>query len=273
MRINFSLKFNEVEYHHSESVIISYESVGSGSQNLILFHGFGLTKEIFSPWHSVFYDRYRLHTADLFYHGESKKPLGYLSKDMWKEIFEGFINHLGIQRFSVLGFSLGGRFAIASALLLPQKCDALLLLAPDAIYKSPWFIAVTASGFRPIFRYFILNPKSLDRLIRFAVKVRIVSRYLRKFVEKELGTAENRRRVYISWNHFKPLGFSHSELKKQLQAFSGKKVLILGTKDIVIPPVKIIPILKGCNFEVIELDKKHHQLIKEDTAKELVEIL
>ncbi len=258
-----------MNFQYDESTILSYESFGRGAKKLILFHGFGLDKKVFESWGTILGDKYTLVSVDVFYHGESMKPLGFLSKEHWTQIFSAFLQEQEIEKFSVFGFSLGARFAICSAIEFPDRCQHLILSAPDAIYKTPWFKAATSRGLRLIFKYFMLNPRALDNLIRFSVKTRIVSRYMADFVEKELGVAENRRRVYISWNHFKPLGYKKGELRTRFKKAPFEKTLFLGYKDIVIPPDKILPILDGCGFDVTIKPLKHHQMIKNEIAEDI----
>ncbi len=257
-------------FEYDETTKLSYETAGHGGEQLILFHGFGLTREVFKSWVPILEGKYTLHLVDLFYHGESEKELGNLQKSEWTEIFSAFLRHLAIDRFSVFGFSLGARFAICSAIELASQCDHLILSAPDAIYKTPWFKAATSPGLKWVFKYFMLNPKAMHRLVKMCVKLRLVSVYMGDFVEKELGKPENRRRVYISWNHFKPLGYSHRKLQKHFTNSTFAKTILLGKKDIVIAPNKILPILKGCGFDVIELDRKHHQMVREEVAQEML---
>jgi len=261
-----------VRFQFDETTILSFEKSGQGSHVLFLFHGFGLTKEVFRPWVQHLSERYTVYAVDLFYHGESLKPHAHLHKKDWKGIFEAFLAHESIDRFSVLGFSLGARFAICSAIELSHRCDHLYLVAPDAVYKTPWFKLATSFGFRWVFKYFMFHPAQMDRLIQLAVKMRLVSKYMGDFVEKELGKADNRKRVYVSWNHFKPLGYSGKQLKKAFESAPYLRTILLGKKDIVIPPDKVLPILAGCGFEVILMDKKHHQMIREEVAVEIMKI-
>ena len=263
---------SEVRFYYDETTYLSFEKNGSGSRILILFHGFGLTKAIFRPWLSHLGNQFTVYSIDLFYHGDSMRPHGRLRKKAWKEMFIQFLDEQNIDRFSVLGFSLGGRFAICSAIELSQRCDHLILVAPDAIYKTPWFKAATSFGLRWIFKYFMFHPKQMDWFIRNSVKTRIVSKYMADFVEKELGKAENRKRVYISWNHFKPLGYTRQKLRKAFSDASYKRTIILGSKDIVIPPKKVLPILSNCGFNEIIIDKKHHQMIQEDIGRLISEL-
>jgi pimeloyl-ACP methyl ester carboxylesterase len=259
-----------VKFEYNETTYISFEKNGAGNQTLILFHGFGLTKKVFRPWITHLSERYTIYSIDLFYHGDSTRPHGRLHKKTWKHMFERFLEHVQCSRFSVLGFSLGARFAICSAIELSTRCDHLILVAPDAIYKTPWFRAATSFGLKYVAKYFLFHPKQMSILIQFAVKIGLVSSYIADFVDRELGNPDNRKRVYISWNHFKPLGYSKNALKNAFVNAPYKRTIVLGTKDIVIPIDMILPILDGCGFEIIELNKKHHQMITEEVALHLL---
>ncbi|MCP4460311.1 MAG: alpha/beta hydrolase [Cytophagales bacterium] len=248
----------------------SYSTHGSQKEILFLFHGFGQDRAIFDSWLPELTKKYTVYTLDLFYHGKSTRQYGLLLKGEWRSNFSEILTENSIDSFSVLGFSLGGRFAIATALEFKSQVNHLYLIAPDAVYHTPWFHAATFPGLKLIFKYYMLHPVRMNRLIKRCVKLRIISRYMADFVKRELSDAENQKRIYISWNHFKPLGYSHRQLRKYFKNSTFKKILILGKKDIVIPPKKILPILKGCGFDVIILDKKHHQLVKEDVVNSVL---
>ncbi len=249
---------------------LSYVKHGNKDDVICLFHGFGQDKDVFRPWLHFLEKKYTVYSFDLFYHGESTRPYKALSKNEWIEDFRKFIKDNEIETFSLLGFSLGGRFAIATAIGFNVRVNQLFLLAPDAIYKTPWFRMATSPVLKWLFKYYMLNPNKLDKLIQRNLKLGLISRYMADFVQRELGVPENRKRVYVSWNYLKPLGYSHRQLRKHFKNSSFNKTLILGNKDIVIPPNKILPILKDCGFEVTVLDKKHHQLVKEDVVEFIV---
>jgi pimeloyl-ACP methyl ester carboxylesterase len=256
-----------LEFHYNDHIHLSYDRYPGSDRILILFHGFGLNKKAFEPWVEILRGDYTLYALDLFYHGDSEKPLGVLTKKDWTLMFTAFLAHEGIERFEVLGFSLGARFAICSAIEIPEKCDHLFLVAPDAVYLTPWFRLATSPVIKQLFKYFMLHPRQMDAFLAFCVKWKWVNPYVSDFVSRELGKPENRKRVYISWNHFKPLGYRARRLQKAFKKASYEKTLILGTRDIVIPPQKILPILKDCGFEWLQLPLKHHQLIKEEVAR------
>ncbi len=250
----------------NETTLI-YSKIGNGNQILLAFHGFGQDKNFFNSWRKKLGDKYTIYAFDLFYHGESHRQYKKLSKQEWKDHIIKVIEKEGIEQFTLLGYSLGGRFAVATALSFPNMTKEIILIAPDGIYLTIWFKLATTPIVRSAFKYMMLNPDKLEKWIRFNDKVRIVNKYIADFIRKEMGTPESRKRVYISWNYFKSIGYKRGKLIALFQKHTFKRRIILGSKDYVIKPKSILPIIeKMGNFEVTILDKKHHQLLDEDTV-------
>ncbi len=250
----------------SDSKLV-YSKIGTGNQILFAFHGFGQDKSFFSSWQSKLGSKYTIYAFDLFYHGESYRPNRRLLKQEWKEHLALVIEKERIDHFSVLGYSLGGRFAVASALLFPSKIKEIILIAPDGIFLTIWFKLATTPIIKQGFKYMMLNPDKLEKWIRFNEKVKIVNKYIADFIRKEMGTPEDRKRVYISWNYFKSIGYKRGTLIALFQKHTFKRRIILGSNDYVIKPKAILPIIeKMGNFEVDILDKKHHQLLDDETV-------
>ncbi|SNT30168.1 Pimeloyl-ACP methyl ester carboxylesterase [Ekhidna lutea] len=247
---------------------LHYSIYPGGERILLAFHGFGQDNKIFESWSKTLGDDYTIYAFDIFYHGKSSRDYGNLTKNEWAQYLQKFLQNENIKEFTIVGFSLGGRFAISSALSFPTQTQELILIAPDGVFLTIWFKLATNPSTRWLFKYFMLNPKKLEQLLRFNDKYKIVSSYLRDFVQKELGNPENRKRVYISWNHFKTLGYGKKQLAKEFKTAQFKRRIILGEKDHIIKPAKILPIIKTMGeFEVDILPMKHHQLVKPEIAK------
>ncbi len=244
-----------------------YTKHGGGYKILLAFHGFGQDKNVFKEWVKILEKEFTIYAFDLFYHGESSREYGKLSKKEWCQYLKKFLDKESINKFSVLGFSLGGRFAIASSLAYPKNIDQLILIAPDGVFLTIWFKLATNSTIKWLFKYFMLNPDKLDKLLAFNRKYKLVNTYIEDFVKKEMGSPENRKRVYISWNHFKSLGYSRKILSREFNKHGFKRRIILGSKDHVIRPKDILPIIEDMgNFKIDILPMKHHQLIKSEVA-------
>lgn len=253
---------------------LAYKKIGKGEQPLLAFHGFGQSKEVFDSWESQLGNRYTIYAFDLFYHGESQRVEKELTKDEWQEHLLEFIEIHQLKRFSILGYSLGGRFAIASSILFSNKVDELILIAPDGIFLTIWFKLTTTPIIRLLYKKYMMDPGRLEKWILLGQRLKLVNSYVVDFIRKEFGDSQNRRRVYISWNHFKTLGYSKTSLIRNFRSMSFKRRIILGSKDQIIKPSKISPILKKMGgFKIGILPKKHHQLVDLETAKFLADEL
>ena len=248
-----------------------YEVFGSGSEILLAFHGFGQDRNIFKQWSRKLESKYTIFAFDLFYHGESTRPLHSLSKKEWRIWIQQFVNQEGIERFSILGYSLGGRFAISTSISFHESVNKLILIAPDGIYLTPWFKLATTPGIRLIFKSLMMHPNRIEKWLSFNDRYKIINKYIADFARNELGDLENRKRVYRSWNYFKALGYTKKELIKHFNTVTYEKQLIVGDKDHIIKPSGILPIIEMAReFKVNHLPMKHHQLAKSEVAELLL---
>ncbi|WP_298844199.1 2-succinyl-6-hydroxy-2,4-cyclohexadiene-1-carboxylate synthase [Clostridium sp.] len=108
-----------------ENIKYHIEVRGEGKP-IICLHGFS---ENLSTWKSIQLDGYQLILIDLIGHGQSDKPKQrkyYSLKVMIRHLNE-LISKLGLKRYSMLGYSMGGRIALAYSLIYPKEIDKLIL--------------------------------------------------------------------------------------------------------------------------------------------------
>lgn len=260
------------EARNSDSVIrrkgeLHYEWYGHGDEVLLAFHGFGQDKNVYRDWSKKLNTKYRICSFDLFYHGASFREERNLSKNEWMEWISIFLKKEEISQFSILGYSLGGRFAISTAITFKSQVKKLILVAPDGIYLTPWFKVATTPVIKNIMKYVMTHPNFLNQVLNFNDRIRLVNPYLTDFVRKEMNDRDQQKRIFLSWNHFKTLGYTQKQLIKEFQHCAFKKQLILGNRDHIIHPNWILPIIhKIGGFEVTRLPMKHHQLAKQEVA-------
>lgn len=111
----------------SAGVRLAYDDVGHG-RAVILLHGFASSRAL--NWQSVnWYDTltshgYRAIALDLRGHGESEKlydPQAYRPARMGGDVVR-LMDHLGIERAEIIGYSMGARVALS---VLKRKPDRL----------------------------------------------------------------------------------------------------------------------------------------------------
>ena len=93
-----------------------FTKVGNEPKSLLLFHGFGQNHEAFKRLEDSLQTSYTIYAFDIFFHGLSRWNKGEqpLEKLFWKELLSEFLKQNEIESFSLLGFIMGGKFALAS---------------------------------------------------------------------------------------------------------------------------------------------------------------
>jgi len=119
-----------------ENIKYHIEVKGKGKP-IICLHGFS---ENLSTWEFFKLNGYQLILIDLIGHGESDKPKGrkYYSLNVMLRHLNKIISKLGIKKYSILGYSMGGRIALAYALLYAKEIDNLIL--ESASYGEEGFL-------------------------------------------------------------------------------------------------------------------------------------
>lgn len=106
----------------------SYSSTGEGPA-LLLLHGFTGCKENWLFLINRLAEQYRVIALDLPGHGKTESPTDlarYTMESVCKDI-DQLLNRLSIPSIHLLGYSMGGRVALAYAVLYPDKVKTLLL--------------------------------------------------------------------------------------------------------------------------------------------------
>lgn len=245
--------------------VLSYRVSGHGPNVLLLFHGFGQDNTAFEKLTSAFASSHTCYSFDLFFHGQSTWSHGDqpLEKETWKQIIQQFLTENKIDRFSVLGFSLGARFALTAAEEFAPKLDHLFLMAPDGITIDSWYrIATSSSLLRSYFRSMIHKPSRFFTLLSLAGRLRLSSATLLRFAESQMNTEEKRSRVYHAWVVFRHLTVNIREVVSLLKQNNIRTVVILAKQDHVITQDKMRPLLQHLPDARLELvNSRHHGLI------------
>lgn len=128
---------------------ISTLTMGAGP-DVLLLHGLGGTRASLLETASALSAGYRVHAPDLPGFGSSSKPaLGAYNARWFADIILGLLDELEIPQAHIVGNSMGGRIAIESALIAPERVTALGLLCPA--------VAWIRRGLHPVVR--LLRPE------------------------------------------------------------------------------------------------------------------
>ncbi|MBN1247000.1 MAG: alpha/beta hydrolase [Anaerolineae bacterium] len=146
-----------------DGLTVHYKRMGQGEPTLVLLHGFGAStfswREVMAPLAElgtvIAFDRPAFGLTERPVRGTeawpSYNPYSYTSQP---QLVLGLMDALGVERAILVGNSAGGTVAVQTALLAPERVDALVLV-DAAIY--------TGGGTPPIVRP-LLNTPQMDHL-------------------------------------------------------------------------------------------------------------
>ncbi len=258
----------------TENAALHYTSIGAGNKTLLLFHGFGQDNEVFQPLAHALSSTYTLYIFDLYFHGKSKwaNDESPLKKEEWKKIINTFLSENMLERFSVGGFSLGGKFAMATVEAFPEKTEALFLIAPDGIKTSFWYsIATYPFLFRKLFKSMITKPGRFNAIANAIQSIGLVDKGLIRFAEHQMNTQEKRNQVYYSWVVFRRLTFDLNKLAKLLNAHHIPVTMVTGRYDKVILTRNMNGLVKKLNNPQVEvLESGHNGLVVSDALANII---
>ena len=123
------LKINNVELNVVES--------GAGKIALVFLHYFGGSSRSWKEVIKRLDDDFRCIAVDLRGFGESDaRGENFLLEDYADDV-AGLIEHFRIERFVLVGHSMGGKIALAFAARQPKNLESLVLLAPSPPTPEP----------------------------------------------------------------------------------------------------------------------------------------
>jgi pimeloyl-ACP methyl ester carboxylesterase len=246
--------------------VLYYKKSGQGDKSLLLFHGFGQHHQAFAALSDILAPQFTLYAFDLFFHGNSKWNEGELplEKEMWKEMMLKFLDEHHIEKFSVLGFSMGGKFALVSLELFAVQVEQIILLAPDGVKTSFWYsLATYPLLFRKFFKSMILKPGRLQTLSAILYNLHLVDKGLLRFAELQMATREKRERVYYSWVVFRHLKVDIDTIAELINAQSIYLLMVIGKHDKIITARNMNRLLRHVHKHQLEiLDTGHNGIIE-----------
>jgi len=246
---------------------LHYQKIGSGKKFLLAFHGFGQDRSVFNLFEESLGREYTILSFDIFFHGESKWPENELPIQIseWEQILTGVLQKEQISTFTLMGYSLGGKLALATAALLPKQTNGLILIAPDGVKLHPWYSIATSTWLmRSVFHFLSHRPKQLLTLIRAISRLGLISKKLANFAASQVGDPDNGRRIYFSWVGFRHFTLKTARLISVLNRHHISVTVVAGKYDTVIPAKHLKSFAGRCHdHKWIFLKTGHKSLLKE----------
>lgn len=244
---------------------ITYQKFGTGSAVVLAFHGFGQSSMAFEPLGAIAGEQFTLFAIDLFLHGNSR----YLGNQLltgtdWQRMTAAFLESQQVDRFSLMGFSLGGRFALATVEAFADRLDQLVLIAPDGVTRSFWYRLATGSVMgRKLFRYGLHHLSVLNAFGHALTHLGLLHRTAMRFVDVSLSTPQQRELVYQSWTQFRLIQPDLQSIANTLINKAIRVRFFTGAFDRIVPGQYILPLTKRLqHYELTVLKTGHNHLIE-----------
>lgn len=253
-----------------EQAKLYFTKTGTGERTLIAFHGFGQSSQVFHELAASLSGSYTVYLVDIFFHGNSEwgsdeQPL---EKTFWNRLMKKFLDEQSIATFSALGFSMGGKFVLATLEAFPNRIKEIFLLAPDGIKTSMWYsLATYPVALRNLFKSMIKRPQRFNAIATFALRIGLIDKGILRFVESQMDTEEKRKRVYYSWVVFRYLTFSMDRIATLFNQYNIELVMILGKFDKVITPKNMNALLHQVKNHQLEIPDTGHNGVIEASIK------
>ncbi len=162
-------------YAPVNGINLYYELHGTGKPLIMLHGGFG-TFDMFAALSSALAQNYQVIGVDLYGHGRTAltdRPftLEHLANDI-----AGLIEHLGFERATLLGYSLGGSVALQAAIRHPELIDKLVVISAP-FKRTGWYpeIQVSMASMSP---EFFLGTPMREAYMRVAPKPEDFARFV-----------------------------------------------------------------------------------------------
>lgn len=121
---------------------VSYRQAGDPDKpTLLLIHGITSSSATWDPVIPMLAEHAHVIAPDLLGHGSSDKPRADYSLGGFASLMRDFLAHLGLDRVSVVGHSLGGGVAMQFAYQHHEHCDRLVLVDSGGLGREvSWYL-------------------------------------------------------------------------------------------------------------------------------------
>lgn len=271
------MEYKQLIYRNST---ISYYRFGSGPKAVVCFHGYGEEASAFEFLEKYAGNQFTFLAIDLPFHGKTewKDGMTFTPNDLHQVVEriveQGNINHpTSNSKFSLVGFSLGGRIALSLYQYIPERIEKLVLLAPDGLKINFWYWLATQTWLgNKFFKLTMNKPGWFLGFLKLLNKLKLVNTSIFKFVNYYIGDAEVRRLLYARWTTLRKIKPDISIIKKNILENKTLVRLVYGKHDrIILSSVGEKfrnRIEEHCTISVINAG---HQVLHEKHVEEILE--
>ncbi|MBS1782090.1 MAG: alpha/beta hydrolase, partial [Bacteroidetes bacterium] len=177
-------------------------------------------------------------------------------------------------KFSLAGYSMGGRVCLVIAEMMPEKIEQIMLVASDGLVFSPlyFFVTKTLLG-RKIFRGFLADPNKYLKLLKWLRDKDWIDASRYKFITYYLENAVDREFLRHVWQDMSLIVPSMKDLKSAINKYQIPICIFSGKFDRVIPTSQAKQFMKGLSTVQILVVQHGHRMFGADTLPKMASYL
>ena len=177
-------------------------------------------------------------------------------------VINGLLKQESVERFSLLGYSMGGKIALQLVPHLAKRLDELFLLAGSGIRHREWVYQLPV-GLVKRLGGFVDNPKTVIRLVKWLhgrgrLAPSIYDMY-RLFLENE----RRRKKLFFTWLALLNFRTSLAKIVFLLNKYRVKVHFLYGVRDAAIPIADASFLCKQLNHTTFQALDADHWLVNE----------
>ncbi|MEZ4771854.1 MAG: alpha/beta fold hydrolase [Bacteroidia bacterium] len=245
---------------------ISAKVKGTGEKVLICFHGYLQNKYLFDQVVESIPAGWQVVSVDLPFFGGSR----WLSKD---PISPGFFSNL-MQAIETLcqgkewyfmGFSMGGKIAMAMQLYATPKATSVILIAPDGIRSNPWYRLISSDLVgNTLLKIISAYPQPFLQFTAFLHKKKLIDKLSYRVFRANFGTKATRDWFRTFLKVYGGIRIHLNDLKALQTSHPAGWYLIWGRRDQVISPAAGKIFSKKIPQAQIIIPEGGHMIIEDD---------
>ncbi|HUL20631.1 MAG TPA: alpha/beta hydrolase [Thermodesulfobacteriota bacterium] len=219
---------------------ISYTVKGAG-RPLVLIHGYGAGTWVWEKQTEVLSQGYKVYALDLIGHGFSDRPRIPYTPETYIHCLKNFMDGVGIEKATLIGNSMGGGVAWATAILFPERVDRLILIdcvPPDVLreVKNESFRMLAAIKNIPALPYLVIAVRNKNSIRKVLLEcVSDINLIVPEVVNRQYQLSRIKgttRALYSTFKYAKEA----LKLKDQFSRIRKPTLFIWGEKDLIFPP-------------------------------------
>lgn len=235
---------------------------------IVLIHGFGAAIDWWDDIAPNLATDHRVIRLDLIGHGGTAAPRSGYSIERQAALVSAILDRLGVDRFTVIGHSMGGEVATALAEIKPERIECMVLIDSPPIPGTA-FTIMTDAYFKPFLGELLSHFES-DRAIRDG----LAQGFAPGFPVPDKFVSDVKQLTYTAFRGAHDGSVAFREARPPYERIAALKPLppllaISGSRDAIVPPDHLKFFERVPGAKVIMIDGAGHSPMVESPAKTL----